>query len=155
MQKSTKVLLGIATLWPLLYIFLFFVFVFTMAFGLRGGAQAEPGIQPAMALVLGLHLLTMVIIMALTVFYIVDVFRNERVDKDKKALWAIVIFMGNAIAMPIYWYLYFWKEPSTRAQVFPDQLNQVNTAAWTNEARGSRQEQQQYAPPPQPPNWRE
>jgi hypothetical protein len=155
MQKSTKVLLGIASLWPIIYMFLFFVFVFSMALGFRGGGDTEPGIQPMMALVFGLHLLTMLIIMALTVFYIVDVFRNERVDKDKKALWAIVIFMGNAIAMPIYWYLYFWKEPSTANQVLPGQLNDVNTAAWTNEARGSRHEQQQYAPPSQPPNWRE
>ena len=153
MQKPTKVLLGIASLWPIVYMFLFFVFVFSMAFGFRG-AEPEPGIPPMMALVFGLHLLTMLIIMALTVFYIVDVFRNERVEKDKKALWAIVIFMGNAIAMPIYWYLYFWKEPSP-ANPLPGQLNQPNTAAWTNEARGSRQEQQQYVPPPQPPNWRE
>ena len=40
-------------------------------------------------------------IMALTVFYMVNVFRNDRVDKDKKVLWAVVIFMGSIIAMPI------------------------------------------------------
>ena len=154
MQKPTKVLLGLATLWPLVYMFLFFVFVFSMAFGFRGN-DPQPGIPPIMALVFGLHLLTMLVIMALTVFYIVNVFRNERVDKDKKALWAIVIFMGNAIAMPIYWYLYFWREPSTANQASPGQLNEANTAAWTNEARGSRQEQHQYVPPPDPPNWRE
>ena len=31
------------------------------------------------------------------------------VPQDKKALWAVVIFMGNALAMPVYWYLYIWK----------------------------------------------
>src|SRR5688572_1773602 len=155
MQKPTKVLLGIASLWPVFYMFLFFGFIFSMALGFGGGGQPEPGIQPMMALVFGLHFLTMLVILALTVFYIVDVFRNERVDKDKKALWAIVIFMGSMIAMPIYWYLYFWKEPRTGNQVLPGQLNEVNTAAWTNEARSSRQEQQQYVPPSQPPNWRE
>src|SRR5688500_12489902 len=155
MQKPTKVLLGIASLWPVFYMFLFFGFIFSMALGFGGGAQPEPGIQPMMALVFGLHLLTMLVIMALTVFYIVDVFRNERVDKDKKALWAIVIFMGSMIAMPIYWYLYFWKEPSTASPVLPPQLSQGHTAAWTNEARGSRQDEQQYVPPSHPPNWRE
>lgn len=151
MQKSAKVLLGIVSLWPIVYMFLFFVFVFSMAFGF--GKGEDPG--PAMAIVFGLHLLTMILILALTIFYIVNIFRNDRVDKDKKALWAIVIFMGNAIAMPIYWYLYFWKEPSPATQVMPGQLNAANTAAWTNEARGARQEQHQYTPPPQPPNWRE
>ena len=155
MKKPTKVLLGIATLWPFVYIFFFFVFVFSTAFLFAGAGKPEPGVPPMIAIVFGLHLLTMLVVMALTVFYIVNVFRNDRVDKDKKALWAIVIFMGNAIAMPIYWYLYFWKDPSTADQVLPSQLNEVNTAAWTNEARGSRQEQQQYAPPSQPPNWRE
>lgn len=154
MQKPTKVLLGIASLWPIIYMFLFVGFMFTMAFGF-GRGDTEPGIQPMMAVIFGLHLFTMLAILALTVFYIVDVFRNDRVDKDKKALWAIVIFMGNAIAMPIYWYLYFWKEPSPANQVLPGQLNEANTAAWANEARSSHREQQQYVPPSQPPNWRE
>ena len=26
-----------------------------------------------------------------------------------KALWAIVLFLGNIFAMPVYWYLYIWK----------------------------------------------
>ena len=50
-----------------------------------------------------LHPSTMLIVMALMVFYIVNVFKNERVDKDQKVLWAVVLFMGNMIAMPVYW----------------------------------------------------
>src|SRR5262249_53719421 len=99
MQKPTKLILGIATLSPIAYLFLFFVFMLS-TFLNNGGTNV--------ALFLGLHLFTMLFIAALTVFYIVDIFRNDRVAKDQKALWAIVIFMGNAIAMPIYWYLYFW-----------------------------------------------
>lgn len=37
------------------------------------------------------------LIMGLTVFYMVNVFRNDRVEKDKKVLWAVVLFMGNMI----------------------------------------------------------
>ena len=43
--------------------------------------------------------------------YIRDVFKNDKVAQDKKALWAVVLFMGGVIAMPIYWYFYIWKEP--------------------------------------------
>jgi hypothetical protein len=63
------------------------------------------------AVILPLHVFTMLAGIALIVFYIVNVFRNDRVDKDKKALWAVVLFMGSMIAMPIYWYLYIWPEP--------------------------------------------
>jgi hypothetical protein len=42
--------------------------------------------------------------------YIVNVFKNDRVSKDKKALWVVVLFLGNMIAMPVYWYLYIWEE---------------------------------------------
>ncbi len=73
--------------------------------------SGEPGPPPLIALILPLHLFTMLAVMGLMVFYIVNVFRNDRVDKDKKALWAVVLFMGNMIAMPIYWYLYIWREP--------------------------------------------
>ncbi len=63
-------------------------------------------------IILPLHLLTMLSVLALTVFYIVNVFRNDRVEKDKKALWAVVIFLGHVIAMPVYWYFYIWRKPS-------------------------------------------
>ena len=46
----------------------------------------------------------------LIAIYIYDHFHNDKVDKDKKALWAVVLFFGNIIVMPVYWYLYVWRE---------------------------------------------
>ena len=57
-----------------------------------------------------LHLLTMLEILVLLVIYIVHVFKTDSVPQDKKALWAVVLFLGNMLAMPVYWYLYIWKE---------------------------------------------
>jgi hypothetical protein len=152
MTKTGKTLLGAATLWPLLYMILFFlVVVGTMLFSVGGGRDPIQGIFPIFILV---HLLTMLITLALSIFYIVNVFRNDRIQNDKKALWAIVIFMGNAIAMPIYWYLYFWKAEPAPSMFAPGQLNGVNTASWASEA-GARNPQQEYVPPAQPPNWRD
>ena len=154
MKKSTRGLLGIASLWPIVYM-IFFVLFFFLAI-LIGPGPAEPGsgIQPGLAAIFAIHLLTMLLILALTIFYIVDIFRNDRVEKDKKALWAIVIFMGSAFAMPIYWYLYIWKAANVGGPPPPDQLYSANTASWTNETNAARQ-QGQYVPPSQPPNWRE
>jgi hypothetical protein len=154
MQKPAKVLLGLATLWPFAYMILFFAFIFLTILLGRGGPP-DNGMPAMFAMIFGLHILTMLIIVALTVFYIVNVFKNDRVNKDQKALWAIVIFLGNMIAMPIYWYLYIWREPAIAGQPAAGQLNSMDSASWTNEARTSGAEQRQYVPPPQPPNWRE
>jgi hypothetical protein len=118
MRKSTKILLGLGTLWPFIYLILFFIFVFSTVFFLAGGNQQ--GDPPVIFFaVFALHFLTILWVMALTVFYMVNVFKNDRVDKDKKVLWAVVLFMGNMIAMPIYWYLYFWKEPAISTSTPP------------------------------------
>ena len=105
------------------------------------------------AVLFALHIFTMLLIMGLSIFYIVDVFKNNRVDKDKKALWAIVIFLGNMIAMPIYWYLYIWNEAAVAGNPLPGQLNSANSSTWTNNA-SRHEEQPQYVPPREPPDWR-
>jgi hypothetical protein len=102
---------------------------------------------------MAVHLFTMLWIMALTVFYMVNVFKNDRVEKDKKVLWAVVIFMGSMIAMPIYWYLYIWKETPANNVPVPSALRSAGTTGWVTEASDNRDAQ--YAPPAQPPNWRE
>ena len=83
MQKSSKILLGAVTLWPIIYMFIFFIFIFsTILFRFEPGAGG--GLPPTMAVIFGLHILTMLLIMGLTVFYIVDVFRSNRVDKARR-----------------------------------------------------------------------
>jgi hypothetical protein len=152
MSKTMKLLLGLVTIWPFLYFILFFITIVSLIFFSQRAETAGP--PPLIAFIFPLHLLTMLVIMALTVFYIVNVFRNERVVKDQKVLWAVVLFLGNALAMPIYWYLYIWKEGLPAAASTPGQLGSVDTSAWTTNAT-HRQEQEQYVPPSQPPNWRD
>ena len=150
MKSPIKILLGLATLWPFVYMILFFVFVFSSFLFLSSSAGHEAGPPVSFMIIFPLHLLTMLWIMALTVFYIVNVFRNERVEKDKKVLWAVVLFMGNLIAMPIYWYLYIWKEPAV-SLAGPASLNSGDPNVWVNNAKTSSE---QYVPPPDVPNWR-
>jgi hypothetical protein len=95
---------------------MFFGFVFTMMLTISSqGAPAERGVPAGFIGIMAAHVITMLWVMGLTVFYIVDVFRNELVVKDQKALWAVVIFLGSFVAMPIYWYLYIWREPAASA----------------------------------------
>ncbi len=154
MSKTIKLLLGLVTIWPFAYLILFFITIFSLVI-FSTGDQTGSGPPPLIALIFPLHLLTMLVIMALTVFYMVNVFRNERVVKDQKVLWAVVLFLGNVLAMPIYWYLYIWKEGQPAGAPPPGQLGSADTSAWTANATAQRQEQEQYVPPPQPPNWRD
>jgi hypothetical protein len=127
-------------------IFLSFLFIAS-----SGGEGSGPPLP--FLVIFPVHLLTMFVILGLTIFYIVDVFRNERVEKDKKVLWAVVLFLGNMIAMPIYWYLYIWKQgPAGSAPSLP--LNSADPSKWTSTASADTREPQ-YVSPREPPNWRE
>jgi hypothetical protein len=152
MNKPAKLLIGAATLWPVLYMFFFFAMIFMSFFLISTSGGQGSGLPFPFQIIVPLHLLTMLVIMGLTIFYMVDVFRNERIDKDKKVLWAVVLFLGNIIAMPIYWYLYIWKEfPKSQPQPLP--LAPPDTTTWANTATGTRRAE--YVPPREPPNWRE
>ena len=45
------------------------------------------------------------------IFYIGHVLKSNRVPQCKKTLWGWVLFFGNIYVIPVYWYLYIWKEP--------------------------------------------
>lgn len=109
MSRQKAIVLAIFTVWPFLYMLFFMCTIFGLMMSGFGGSSDSSG-PPAILLVLfPLHFLTMLEIIVLMVFYIVDVFKTDRVPQDKKALWAVVLFLGNIIAMPVYWYLYIWK----------------------------------------------
>ena len=114
MNKPAKIALAIASIWPFVWFMIFILFVFGAIFWLpsapRAGANQEHIPLPIVLLFAG-HLFTILFMFALTAFYIVYLFRTDRVAQDKKALWAVVLFLGNAFAFPVFWYLYIWREP--------------------------------------------
>ena len=145
MKKGSKILLAAATIWPFLY-FLLFMGVFVLSFIARDNG---PGL--IWAIIIPLHLLTMLLIVGLIAFYIVNIFRNDRVNKDMKVLWAVVIFMGNVFAMTVYWYLYIWRAlPASSGQ---PQLGAELDSPFSTQT-GTITPEVTYAPPSQPPDWR-
>lgn len=111
MSRAKAIILAAFTAWPFVYMLFFFGMIATMVLNFPPEEQT-PGRPPFLFLIIfPLHLLTMIVIIALLVTYIVHLFNNDRVPKDQKALWAIVLFLGNTIAMPIYWYLFIWNNP--------------------------------------------
>lgn len=148
MKRGSKIWLGVATIWPLFYLLLFFVFMISMFF-IVGGDRNDGTTSFLIVLMLPLHLLTMLLIMGLPVFYIVNVFRNDRVVKNMKVLWAVVIFFGSIIAMPIYWYLYIWR--AVQAGSDPSLLSPAQESVPRATAASS---DGAYVPPRETPDWR-
>ncbi|MDT4968379.1 MAG: hypothetical protein QOJ64_3116 [Acidobacteriota bacterium] len=156
MTKSAKVLLGIATIFPFLYMIFFFVLVFSMLSSPNRFGTLETGSwETQFSIIVVLHVLTVFLVMGLTIFYIVNIFRNYRVSQDKKVLWAVVIFFGSVLAMPIYWYLYIWPEgPMSPPAWDPRQMNGQYGSQWQNNMP-PQQPLTRYDPPPPPPDWRQ
>lgn len=112
MTKGGKIALGAATIWPVAYMVILLAVVFGLALAFAGREMPAPEGPPVWLLALfALHALTILWALGLMIFYMIDAFRNERVAQDKKVLWAVMLFFGNLLAMPIYWYLYIWREP--------------------------------------------
>ena len=104
MKRGAAILLAIATVLPVVYMFYFFT-----AIGPPNGHMTSEESRAQFDLLFRLHLSTMALMFGLLLIYIVYLFKTEHVPKDKKALWAVVLFMGNIFAMPVFWFLYVWK----------------------------------------------
>ena len=158
MKKSTKIWLGIATIWPIVYILLFFVVIFSVVIvgALNPGLHAPVDNSPASIFFpigfIGffvLHMLTIMGTLALTVFYIIRVFKTEQLDQNMKIMWMLLLFFMGMIAQPVFWYLYIWREaPSSPKD--PQLVGPASQRPLT--AAGSLSGE--YLPLRQPPDWR-
>ncbi len=119
MTKAMKILLGAATAWPIVYMVGFSAIVFSAAMGavmggVNGGGSAPPTVG-SMAPMFVLHAFTMLETLGLLVFYVVHAIKNDKLDQNTRLLWAVVIFVGNVLAMPIYYFLHVWPDHSEPA----------------------------------------
>jgi hypothetical protein len=109
MSKSKKISLGFLTILPLLYLFTFMVFFISMILTIDK-QPASSGMPTVILAMMIAHVLMMLLMICLITFYIIHSFNNQMIQQDKKVLWTILIFMGSFISMPIYWYLFIWKD---------------------------------------------
>ena len=163
MKKSTKVWLGIATMWPILYMFLFVAgIILAMMFAPQDGGPpgSDPGGPVSMLLPVGVvaffitHMLTIFGSLALTVFYIIRVFKTEQLDQNMKIMWTLLMFFLGMLVQPIFWYLYIWREKPTAASPNQPQLPAPRVQMDWRKRRATSEGEAAYVPPLQPPDWR-
>jgi hypothetical protein len=159
MKKSTKIWLGIATIWPIIYLLFFFVVIFSVIIiaGLNPGPHVPVDNSPASILfpvgfmaIAVIHMLTIMGSLAMTVFYIIRVFKTEQLDQNMKIMWTLLLFFMGVMVQPVFWYLYIWREaPAIENE--PQLVGPGSQRPWA-EARSQREAD--YSPPNQPPDWR-
>jgi hypothetical protein len=113
MRESTRYLLALATAWPLLFFVIFVFFVISvfmsaphMGFTADGGFEVPTDFLVMMAL----NAFTSFLTLGLMVFYIVHVVKNEELEQGIKVLWVLGLLFATVFIMPVYFYLYFWRE---------------------------------------------
>ncbi len=104
MNKTRALLLGVLTVVPMAYMVFFFAIAISLMLG-----PGRNRIASFFPLLMIMHFSVIVFVWSLIAFYVWYVFKTDEVPADKKALWAAVLFLGNMISMPIFWYLYIWK----------------------------------------------
>jgi hypothetical protein len=102
LSKPQKILLGILSIWPLVYIVFFVICCFVM----NGHTISHISFN----IIFVLHVLTMFLILAMIIFNIVHVLRTIKPPDDSRISWVIALLFGNMITNPVYWYLHIWRE---------------------------------------------
>jgi len=103
--KTTRILIGVATAWGPIYLVLFLAFFATTFFSIVS-PQLVKRMPVAFMAIFPLHCLTILLSFALIAVYIVHAVRNEKLTQEMRIVWILILFMGNMLAFPVYWWIY-------------------------------------------------
>ena len=84
----------------------------------RSQVLPGPGVEPEAALtlwVVGVHFVTMAVVVVLVPLYVFAVMRSERIVR--KGLWILALFFGNLLAMPAFVALHVLRDDGRPAPV--------------------------------------
>jgi hypothetical protein len=114
--SARKLLLGLATAWPLAYLVLFTRTLVDVALaGFVAPPELVGGSLAAVAALFAVHLGTLLLIVALGAWYVKDAFRSPHVPESRRVVWVVMNVVGGFLAQLPYWYLFVWREPDPLA----------------------------------------
>lgn len=118
-SKTAKLSVGLLTLLPLVFLVLFF---FALVSG--GLSEAEELMASEEPLVFLLPIGYAVVLLlagifsslALTVFYLIHVLNNPRLDASQRLVWALLILFSGFLGCLVYWLFQIWREEDDRVE---------------------------------------
>lgn len=115
MKKIIRLLLGFVTLLPIAYMGLFVCVIFDFHSNFHSGSGP---IDMNFAMIFSWHLTYAAVSILLMFYYVIHLFRTDRIKPEHKALWGVTLFGGMILALPFYWYWNIWKEPRSVESTF-------------------------------------
>ena len=124
MTKSRKLLLGILSLLPLVFMVFYFIVFFSFFFTIMRQAQYDGDIMPPaffrhIAMFVGLALLMGLTQVGLLIYFIIHDIGNKAVDSTERIIWILVFIFIGMIGFPLYWWMRIWNadDRSMRSEV--------------------------------------
>lgn len=105
MNKLQKILLGIATIFPIIYIVIFSTIIILSI------VTYTIDLDAIFIYLFVTNIFTMIFTIALIIIYIIHILKNTMISyKSEKIILSILILFFNVISMPIYYYIYIIKK---------------------------------------------
>jgi hypothetical protein len=115
LSQSQKILIGILTLLPFLFvpyfIFQVFSFVMTTVSNDRVGIDLQPVaiISAILSFIFPIILLSL-LSLGLFIFYIIHTVNNKNMESTERIIWILLFIFVGFIIFPIYWFMRIWND---------------------------------------------
>jgi hypothetical protein len=109
-SRILKVALGLLTAVPVVYVVLFAALIARLVLWRASGDPRGATMPIPMAHLMWVHLAVMVLVIGLETFYLLYLFRTDRVPPDQRAKWAVALLVVNVAAMPVFFGFHVWPE---------------------------------------------
>lgn len=110
LPRILKVALGLLTAVPAVYVVLFAALIARLVLWRATGDPRGWTMPVPMADFMWVHLSVMVLLIGLEIFYLLYLFRTDRVPSDQRAKWAVALLVINVAALPLFFFLHVWPE---------------------------------------------
>lgn len=122
-NRPIKIIVGISTIWLLIYPVIFILGIFLFPFGMMPTDNADFFPFLNFGYIFPLHCLTAIMQFGLMGFYIIHIIKNLTASEIVRIILGVGIFFMPYIAMPMYYYLYIWRETPPEWAIREDLLN--------------------------------
>ena len=131
LSKPLKIIIGILTLFVMLFPFLIPVFMFLWVFSFSlplADLPANPETLEFSKIMLPMLLYFAAMLgyaftqLGLQIFYIIHAIKNQVASETSRILFVLGAFFLPFVAMPVYFVLYLWKDAPAETGAYPGKL---------------------------------
>jgi hypothetical protein len=114
MNKTMKIVVGLATAWVTLYPVVFMAAWLASFFGVfwlpESSLSGPPLFLMPFFAIMPVHCLTIILQYALAAFYLIHVIRNASALQIVRIILGVGTFFAPFVAMPVYYYTFIWRD---------------------------------------------